>query len=192
MVFFFDLNNIMAQTYGIDRQPTQLDYASPTQFKFSIMQLPKVEFFTTAANLPGITLADAIFPTPFTDIPVQGDKLTFEQFTMTFIVSEDISNYLEIYNWMVAIGFPDSHKQFTLKTSSLENASIREPQTIRSDMSVIITTNKSNPNFNITFKDAFPVSLGNISLDAATASLEPILVDATFEYVGSFSIEKFN
>ena len=54
----------MAQTFGIDRQPTQLDYASPTQFKFSIVQLPKVEFFTTACNLPSITLADAIFPTP--------------------------------------------------------------------------------------------------------------------------------
>ena len=32
----------MAQTFGIDRQPTQLDYASPTQFKFNIVQLPKV------------------------------------------------------------------------------------------------------------------------------------------------------
>ena len=68
----------MAQVFGIDRQPTQLDYASPTQFKFSIVQLPKVEFFTTACNLPSITLADAIFPTPFTDVPVQGDKLTFD------------------------------------------------------------------------------------------------------------------
>ena len=28
----------MAQTFGIDRQPTQLDYASPTQFKFSIVK----------------------------------------------------------------------------------------------------------------------------------------------------------
>ena len=45
----------MAQVFGIDRQPTQLDYASPTQFKFSIVQLPKVEFFTTACNLPSIT-----------------------------------------------------------------------------------------------------------------------------------------
>ena len=49
----------MAQTYGIDRQPTQLDYASPTQFKFSIMQLPKVEFFTTAANIPDLSLGDS-------------------------------------------------------------------------------------------------------------------------------------
>ena len=43
----------------ISRQPTKLDYSSPTQFKFSINQLPKVEFFTTAANLPGINLGDA-------------------------------------------------------------------------------------------------------------------------------------
>ena len=43
---------------SITRQPTQLDYASPTQFKFGIAQLPKVEFFTTAANLPGITMVD--------------------------------------------------------------------------------------------------------------------------------------
>ena len=31
--------------YG--RQPTELDYADPTKFKFSITKLPKVEFFTT-------------------------------------------------------------------------------------------------------------------------------------------------
>ena len=43
----------MAQVFGIDRQPTQLDYASPTQFKFSIVQLPKVEFFCTSVNIPG-------------------------------------------------------------------------------------------------------------------------------------------
>ena len=63
---------------SITRQPTQLDYASPTQFKFGIAQLPKVEFFTTAANLPGITMVVSIFPTPFKDIPVMGEKLTYE------------------------------------------------------------------------------------------------------------------
>ena len=68
----------MVTQFGINRQPTKLDYSSPTQFKFNIIQLPKVEFFTTACNLPSITLADSIFPTPFTDIPVMGDKLTFE------------------------------------------------------------------------------------------------------------------
>ena len=52
----------MAESRALDRQPDKLDYASPTQFKFGIHQLPKVEFFTVAANVPGINLGDAIFP----------------------------------------------------------------------------------------------------------------------------------
>ena len=81
---------------SITRQPTQLDYASPTQFKFGIAQLPKVEFFTTAANLPGITMVDAVFPTPFKDIPVMGEKLTYENLEITFIVDEFLENYKEL------------------------------------------------------------------------------------------------
>ena len=97
----------MAQVFGIDRQPTQLDYASPTQFKFSIVQLPKVEFFTTACNLPSITLADAIFPTPFTDVPVQGDKLTFDNLIISFIVDESLENYIQLQKWLFGIGFSE-------------------------------------------------------------------------------------
>ena len=67
----------MATTINaLARQPTELDYADPTKFKFSITKLPKVEFFTTnSANLPGINLGESIFPTPFKQIPVQGDDL---------------------------------------------------------------------------------------------------------------------
>ena len=83
--------------FGLDRQPTKLDYTSPTQFKFGIVQLPKVEFFTTAANLPGITMGEAIFPTPFTDIPVQGDKITYSNLTIDFIVDEFLENYISLH-----------------------------------------------------------------------------------------------
>ena len=33
------------------RQPDKLDYASATQFKFGIHQLPKVEFFTISVKI---------------------------------------------------------------------------------------------------------------------------------------------
>ena len=78
----------MVTSYGLDRQPTKLDYLSPTQFKFNIVQLPKVEFFTTSANLPGIALADAIFPTPFTDIPVQRHKIPLNNLTIEILVDQ--------------------------------------------------------------------------------------------------------
>ena len=62
----------------LSRQPDKLDYLSPTQFRFGIHQLPKVQFFTTSANIPGINMGEAIFPTPFKDIPIMGDKITYE------------------------------------------------------------------------------------------------------------------
>ena len=47
----------MTVTNSLTRQPTKLDYASPTQFKFSILKLPKVEYFCTSVNIPGIELS---------------------------------------------------------------------------------------------------------------------------------------
>jgi len=49
----------MTVTNSYTRQPTKLDYASPTQFKFQVIKLPKVEYFCTSANLPGINLGTA-------------------------------------------------------------------------------------------------------------------------------------
>ena len=45
----------MATTRTLDRQPTKLDYASPTQ-------LPKVEFFTVTANIQALLWGIQYFP----------------------------------------------------------------------------------------------------------------------------------
>ena len=78
-------------TSPLSRQPTVTDYSSPTQFRFGINQLPKVEFFTTSANIPGISLGELIIPTPYTDIPIVGDKITYENLSISFIVDEFLS-----------------------------------------------------------------------------------------------------
>ena len=95
------------------RQPDKLDYASPTQFRFVINQLPKVEFFTTAANIPDISLSDVVIPTPFKPIPVLGQNLTYGNLSLTFIVDEFLENYRELHEWLTGIGFPKSRQQFT-------------------------------------------------------------------------------
>ena len=79
------------------RQPTKLDYASPTQFKFSIIKLPKVEYFCTAANIPGITLGTANQDTPFKDIPIPGDKADYDTLNISFLVDENLEIYREIH-----------------------------------------------------------------------------------------------
>ena len=76
-----------------------MDYLSPTQFKLTIAQLPKVEFFVTNCNLPsGINLGEALFPTPLKGIPQLGDDLTFDNFSIGFQVQENLENFIELHN----------------------------------------------------------------------------------------------
>lgn len=82
----------MTITNSLNRQPTKLDYASPTQFKFSITKLPKVEYFCTAANLPSLTLGTAEQITPLKDIPLPGDRLVYDSLNISFLVDENLEN----------------------------------------------------------------------------------------------------
>ena len=102
----------MTDINALTRQQEEIDYSAPSQYRFSIIQLPKVQFFTTACNIPGVNMGDAIFPTPFKDIPVLPDKVTFENLVITFLVDEKLQNYQELFRWIMAIGFPEDRAQF--------------------------------------------------------------------------------
>ena len=97
---------MVTTTSPLARQPDKLDYASPTQFRFGIHQLPKVEFFTTAINLPGISLGTTTMATPYKDIPLPGEKLEYGNLTIEFLVDEYLENYISLHNWMTGLGFP--------------------------------------------------------------------------------------
>jgi hypothetical protein len=86
----------MTTTNSYSRQPTKLDYASPTQFKFSIIKLPKVEFFVTEINLPGIELTSLTQNTTLKQIPIPGNDLSYDPLSLTFMVDENFENYQEI------------------------------------------------------------------------------------------------
>ena len=103
----------MTTINSLSRQPTKLDYASPTQFKFSIQKLPKVEYFCTSVNVPGIELSSGgTQGTMLKDIPLPGNKLTYEPLQMRFIVDENLENFQEIHGWLVGLGYPRDHTEF--------------------------------------------------------------------------------
>ena len=187
----------MATSKTIDRQPTKLDYASPTQFRFGINQLPKVEFFTVGATVPSINLGDAIFPTPFKDIPVMGDKLTYDNLSISFIVDEYLENYISLHEWMTAIGFPQNRKQFSEFRSNTSNVAQTtrgtsqdigdvQPATsanaLFSDAYLMILSNKNNPIVEITFHNLYPVLLGALEYNQGATDVEYITVSADFAY----------
>ena len=84
----------MTETSSFNRQPSILDYAANTQFRFQIDKLPKTEFFVKAANIPGVSIGEVTQPTPLSNITLPGDTLSFENLNITFIVDEVFNNYI--------------------------------------------------------------------------------------------------
>jgi len=186
---------MVTATSPIARQPDQLDYASPTQFRFGIHQLPKVEFFTVSANLPGISAGTTTHATPFKDIPTMGEKLEYENLSISFIVDEYLENYISLHNWMVGIGFPENREQFRTFRDVTSNtpASGKTPPTdlvgkaipdiaMYSDAFLQILSNKNNPILEVSFENAFPISLSALDFTQTATDVEYLVATAEFAY----------
>ena len=184
-------------TSPLSRQPTALDYSSPTQFRFLINQLPKVQYFTTEGNIPSITLDELELGTPLKNIPLMGSKLEYEDLSITFIVDENLENYIEIHTWLTAIGFPKDKSQFTdfrSKTSNVKTSSRGESKDIgdvrastpeiamTSDAIMTILTNKNNPVVECRFRDVFPTSLSGLSYSQNQTDVEYLTASVDFKY----------
>ena len=183
------------ETSPLNRQPDKLDYSSPTQFRFMINQLPKVQFFTTAANIPDLSLGEAVIPTPYKDIPIMGDKITFGNLDVSFIVDEHLENYVSIHNWLIGIGFPKNRQQFSSFRSDTSNnptsaknvsvdrvGSATPDKGMYSDATLTILSNKNNPLVEVRFTDIFPVSLSALSYDNAATDVDYLTAQISFRY----------
>ncbi len=188
----------MVTTNMLSRQPTELDYADPSKFVFKCNKLPKVEFFTTQVNLPGINLGDVVIPTPFKELPVQGHTLTYENLDLQFLVDEKLENYTELHDWLVAIGFPKSRTQFeSFRSRNTNSFPTQTPkstgsaktndnavgvQSMYSDASLIITSSKNNPTVDVRFSDIYPVALSALQFDQQAGDVTYLTATCTFSY----------
>jgi len=185
------------ETSPLNRQPTALDYSSPTQFRFLINQLPKVQYFTTEANIPGITLGEGQLNTPLKDIELLGDKLSYEDLSITFIVDENLENYIEMHTWLTGIGFPKDRSQFSTFRSTTSNVKTstrgvsKDIGDVRastpelamfSDATMTILTNKNNPVVECRFADVFPTSLSGLTYSQNQTDVEYLTATVNFKY----------
>ena len=97
------INSAVQYSYANDPVVT---YLKPNSFKFLINRAPNVTYTCQSANIPVLQLGAPMQPTPFVDIPQFGDKVQYGEFTIRFLVNEDMSNYIEIHDWIKEIGVP--------------------------------------------------------------------------------------
>ena len=179
------------------QQPTVYDYATGTQWRLAFNRLPKATWFCTAANIPGISLGEAQYPTPMADLMLTGDKLTFETLTITFIVDEELQNYRELWDWMVGIGAPKSHDQWTAVLSEGDGAvrqfgaNDKDPRTkltyeesnLYSDATLIVYNSKNMAKVNVQFKNIFPTNLSSLEYSQELTDVEYFHATASFRYL---------
>ena len=166
-------------------QISNRNFLSPVGFKFSIAKIPKADFFANQANIPGIDLGFAVQPTYLKDLPVPGDKLSYGDFNLRFIIDENMENYLEVHKWMRGLGYPADINEFAnLKKEDqyIQDTSGRSPYNEYSDATLLIYNSSFNEIAKVNFKDVFPVGLSAVNFDATKEDIEYATATATFKY----------
>jgi hypothetical protein len=163
-------------------QPTNLNPLSPNGFQFSIQKLPELTFFAQQVSIPGISLPNAVYDTPFVQIKVPGTLLTYETLNVEFIVDENMSNYLAIADWMLALGFPENYQQYISWQSKDKTPFLSELAKNSSDATLEILGSNNKPIQTVTFVDLIPTSLGAISFITTSNDVQYITCSVSFEY----------
>ena len=189
----------MTTTNVQTRQPSVMDYASPIQFRFKCSKLPKVEFFCQTANIPGIGLGEAEVDTPLKSIPFPGDKVTYQDLAISFLVDENLENYKEIHDWIIGLGAPQNHTQFSdLRATSSDrfpgtsssNAKTGQATAdplpeggMYSDATLTVLNSKNIAVTEIRFHNIFPTSLGALSYDIQASDVNYLQTSVDFSYM---------
>ena len=183
----------------LTHQPTVFDYATSTQWRLAFSRLPKTTWFCVTANIPGISLGEAMFPTPLGTVSITGDKLTFETLNVTFIVDEELQNYRELWDWLIGLGSPVKHSQWAdvleqgdsahrRTESAAPDSSNRQQATpteanLYSDGSLIIYNSKNIAKVEVKFKSMFPISLSSLEYTQESTDVEYFKASASFRYL---------
>lgn len=157
-----------------------LNNLAAPQYRLVFQKIPNVVFRCQMVNLPGISITAIDQPSPTHLIPVPGDGAEYDPLDITFIVDEDLSNWIEISNWIVGLCFPKSTDQYK---ALLESNTIRSKfGGIYSDATLISLTNSSLANKQVIFRDCFPIALSSIDFDSTGTDNGVITGVSSFRY----------
>jgi len=161
-------------------QITNRNFLSASGFKFTLAKYPKIDFFSNTARIPEINLATAIQPSYLKDIDVPGEKLTYGDLSLRFLVDENMENYLAVYNWLTGLGFPETAQQYKFLTT--DDTGARDGKEAFSDGTLRILNSNFREVAKVKFLDLFPVSLSSLEFDSTITDVQYFTAEVSFKY----------
>ena len=162
----------------IKTQPDNQNFLQPTAFQFVLNRTPETVYFCRSINVSGVTFGEILRPTNgLVDIKVPGDSFRYDDLSLSFLINEDLGNWLEIHDWMRSMANVEEHGAENVMKNNY------------SDATLMILSSNYNPTFKINFKDCFPKSLTGIDFDTSLNDVSPIASTVSFGFT-YYDIEK--
>jgi hypothetical protein len=165
----------------LTRNPTNTNLLQPTKFLMSFDRIRDTQYFLQAVNLPGITGQQIRVPTPGLDYYSAGDKIEYNNLSITFILDEEMLSWRNIHKWFRSFASPEGTTERKALAEIQEPAAIYEKSPY-SDGVLNILTNLNNTNFRIDFYNLFPISLSDVDFDTRLSADHTMTATATFVY----------
>ena len=160
-------------------QPTNRNFLNPIGYILKLDKFAGVDFFCQSANVPDVSMPTIEVASRFRNLPmIPGCGVTFGDFTVRFIVDEDLKNYYSVHSWMRDNGNADEMARTTPEADIYTNGQLH------------IVTSSYNPAFVVDFVDLFPVALSNLQFDATITDVEYITAEVTFKHQQFFIRDK--
>jgi len=163
--------------------PSNINPLQNNGFLFNITKLPELKYFCQEVNLPNLDLQNLEFANPLVTVPIPGDQLRFGELGISFMIDENMDNYIAIHNWMIGLGFPESHEQYRNFISNNTDDLARNELVAGYSGGVLhILDSANNSARAIEFVDLSPVSLNQIQLQSTDSSTTYLVGTAGFTY----------
>ena len=162
------------------KQIQNRNFLSGVGFKFNLAKFPKVDFFSNSARIPELNLELTTQPSYLKNIDVPGERLSYGDLTLRFLVDENMENYISVYNWLTGLGFPETTKEFADLIKDKDGQ--RDPKEAFCDGTLRILNSNYREVAKVKFNDLFPTSLTSLDFDATNTDVQYFTAEATFKY----------
>jgi len=151
-----------------------MNYLTPNGFKIIIdrKNYANLQYFAQRVQHPSMDVNATEQPyRRISSVPVIGDKITHNQLQIDLILDEDMNAYTELYDWMHRM-VEEPHNLSSLDPNNPSHYA---------DLTVEVLTSHNNSNKKLTYRNAFPTTLGDVEFTSITDG-EYLTVPTSFRF----------
>ena len=165
-----------------NKQIENRNFLSPIGFKFSLAKFPKISYFCQTANIPSMNLSIQQQSTPFRSLPLEG-FIEYDPLTLSFLVDENLENYLILHNWIRALGTPDDTLERRSYKLKMQQEFGKDNNDLYADGTLMVLNSNFNHNFDVVFEDLMPIGLNALEFNATVDGTEYAMATVSFRYL---------